>query len=106
MNHNRSITLQLEQKLTISNLVFLAISKLSISQLEIMRKINYHESINPESLIEETERRLGIRKEKTLNEIEELGELRLITSRTKRKVTELELTDLGKLITIEVERKV
>ena len=63
---NKSITPELEQKLTISNLTFLAINKLSLRQLEIMKKIKQKEEV----------------------------------------LEELELTELGRLITIEVMRKV
>ena len=103
---NNSITPELEQKLTISNLVFLAISKLTIRQLEIMKKVKSYERINPKILIREVEKRLGFQKKQTINEIEELAELRIIIPRTKEKNKELELTELGKLITTEVEREV
>ncbi|MEK6918478.1 MAG: hypothetical protein AABW73_00385 [Nanoarchaeota archaeon] len=102
----KSITPELEHKLTVSNLVFLAISKLSIRQLEILKKVHKYHSVKSSSLIREVERRLGFSKKKTISEIEELGELKLLAPRIIDNSRELELTELGELITAEVEREV
>ncbi len=103
---NNSKKNEQENKLTVSNLIFLAISKLTIEELELIKTVRTKNGkIRTEELIRITSTKLSKNQELLFKNLEELGELRLITP-TFEEEKRVELTELGELIASEVLREV
>ena len=93
-------------KLTVSNLVFLAISKLSIEELELIKMVRKKDNmIKTDELIRITSKKISQKPLILSKELEELESLRLITP-TFDENKLLELTELGELIATEVLREI
>ncbi len=103
---NNSKKNEYEHKLTVSNLIFLAISKLSIEELELIKAVRIKNGkIRIEELLRITSKKVSKKPQVLFKELEELGSLRLITpSFSKQKL--VELTDIGELIAKEILRVV
>src|SRR3989344_6450636 len=102
---NNSKKNEQENKLTVSNLIFLAISKLTIEELELIKTAKEKNGrIRTEELIKITSTKLSKKLKILFKELEELGSLRLITP-TFEEEKRVELTEIGELIAAEVLRE-
>jgi len=101
--------MELEHKLTISNLVFLAISQLNVYQLEMLKATHLSRGrIEPRKLVRIISVRMKCLPSLLFRDLESLGSMRLVHPHYNAKEDSrvLELTDTGRLIAEEVMREV
>ena len=95
----------IEFTLTVSNLVFLAISQMDVRHLEIIKKVYIARELKSEDLADRLARELDINSSMMMKDLDMLSSARILHY-SKNSSNAIELTDTGKLIALEIMREV